>query len=441
MSTPAARGATADADRKKAWFGWCMYDWANSAFATVILAALLPVYFVALVPDSGASLLGGKLVMPASALWGYSVSLSMLLVAIIAPYLGSVADRHGWNRRLLAIFCLLGATATCLLVFAGPGDYLLTAALFVVANIGFAGGNVFYNAFLPALAAPGEMDRLSARGFALGYIGGGLMLLLAFVLIQWYEVFGFADQGAATRLSFLLTGLWWALFALPTLLLVKDAPGVRSASSRVGGLRGYFAIFGQIRRYPDLLMFLIAFLFYNDGVQTIIVVSAIFAREELGLSQTTILAAFLLIQFVAMPGSLLFGRIAERWGAKRSVMLSLLIFTAITVYAYFMEHAWQFWALAIAVALVLGGSQAISRSLYASLIPAGKTAEFFSFYAISAKFASIFGPLIFALIAHLTGSARLSVLAISGFFIVGMALLTRVDMQRGRVAAAQGASA
>ena len=416
-----------------------MYDWANSAFATVILASVLPVYFASLVPPGGAqiNLFGWQRTVPTAALWGYAVSLSMLAVAVVAPWVGSLGDRLGIRRRLLIVFCLLGATTTGLLAFAGPGQYLLAAGLFVIANIGFAAGNIFYNAFLPALANDHELDRLSARGYALGYIGGGLMLLIAFMMIQFHGFFGFADQGSATRATFLLTGLWWGLFALPTFRYVREDVFVHRPAPLLRGLRGYLQIFGQLRRHPDLLLFLVAFLFYNDGIQTVIAVSAIFGREELGLSQTTILSVFLMIQFVAMPGSLLYGRAAERWGAKRSILAGLLLFIAVTVYAYTMHKGWEFWVLGFVVALIFGGLQAISRSLFAALVPPGKSAEFFAFYAISGKFASVAGPLLFALIADLTGSTRLSILALASLFIVGMILLFGVNVARGK-AAAQG---
>ncbi len=414
-----------------------MYDWANSAFATVVLAAVLPVYFVSLVPPEGArvSFFGLTRTMPASALWGYAISISMGLVALGAPYLGSLADHGKCRRSLLIFFGLTGAAATTLLYLAGPGQYLLAILLFILANVGFAGGNIFYNAFLPALAQGPELDRLSARGFAYGYIGGGLMLLLAFGMIQFFDTFGFADRGAATRFGFLMTGLWWALFALPSYAFLSEKSFAPGDSASPKGMRGYLQTFAHIRRYPDLLKFLIAFLFYNDGIQTIIVVSAIFAREELGLSQGSILGCFLMIQFLAMPGALLFGRIAEKGGAKRSVLITLVLFILVSVYAFFMQQDWEFWALGLVVALILGGSQAISRSLFASLVPPGKNAEFFGFYAISGKFASIFGPLIFALIADLTGSSRLSILALSAFFLVGIAILAFVDVERGRAAA------
>ncbi len=426
-----------EATRKKAWRGWCMYDWANSAFATVIMAAVLPVYFAALVPSGGGriSILGWERTLSAPSLWGYGASFSMLLVALSAPYLGALADRRGCRRQLLIAFCLFGATATSLLFFADDHKYILALVLFIVANYGFAVGNIFYNAFLPALAREAEIDRLSARGFAYGYIGGGLMLLIAFVLILNHDFFGLPDRGAATRLSFLLTGLWWAAFSIPTFLHVREDVFVRTPLTLPMGIRGYLRTFAEIRHYRDLLLFLIAFLFYNDGIQTIILVAAIFGREELGLSEGTILGAFLMIQFTAMPGALLFGRLAEKWGARNAIFLSLVLFVGVTAFAYFMQSSVEFWILGFVVALILGGSQSISRSLFASFIPPGKNAEFFGFYTISGKFASIMGPFVFALIADLTGSNRLSILAVSFFFVVGMIFLGRVNVERARAAA------
>lgn len=426
-------------DPQRTRTAWCLYDWANSAFATTILAAVLPVYFVALVPPEGAriALFGLERTIPAGALWGYIVALATATVALAAPWLGILADRRRWRQRLLVVFGSLGAVTTALLCLAGPGDYALAALLFIVAEIGFAVGNIFYDSFLPTLAGnEAELDRLSARGYAFGYLGGGLALLLAFVLIQWPHVFGLAGRATATRAAFLLTGLWWAIFALPAFISLKERLfSAAPAASPVGSLRDYLRIFGEMRRHPDLLFFLLAFLFYNDGIQTIITVSAIFGREELGLSQTSIMMVFLMIQFVAFPGALLYGRIAARWGAKRALLLGLILFIAITVYAYTMRQPWQFWLLGGCVALVYGGCQAISRSLYASFIPAGKSAEFFAFFTVSGKFASLFGPLIFALIADLTGSTRLSILALSILFILGLFLLLGVDVQRGQALA------
>ncbi len=423
----------------KPQFGWCLYDWANSAFATVVLAAVLPVYFASLVPARGAELFWSSQPIPATALWGYTVSLSMALVAIAAPGLGNLSDRRGWRRRLLIIFCLLGSFATCGLFFAETGQYWLAAVLFILGNIGFAAGNIFYNAYLPDLATGHDTDRLSARGFAFGYIGGGLMLLIVFLIIQQHTWLGFADKGAATRFGFLLTGAWWTGFALPSFVWLKNVPVTTGATHALRTPRDYLKIFADLSRYRHLRRFLIAFLLYNDGIQTIIAVSAIFAREELGLGTGTILGCFLMIQFVAMPGALLFSKLATRFSTKSAVMVSLLLFTMITVYASIMDSAVEFWGLGFAVAIVLGGSQALSRSLFASMIPKQRNAEFFGLYAISSKFASIFGPLTFAILINLTGSNRIAILALALFFIVGIVLLMGVDVEKGRAQATDNA--
>jgi UMF1 family MFS transporter len=419
----------------KEHLGWCLYDWANSAFATVILAAVLPVYFASLVPSPGAHLFWSSEPVPATALWGYIVSISMAIVAVIAPALGNLSDRKGWRRRLLIISCLTGSLATCGLFFAGPGQYLLAAALFILGNIGFAAGNIFYNAYLPDLATGHEADRLSARGFALGYVGGGLMLLIVFLLIQQYDTFGLPDKGMATRLAFLLTGVWWLGFALPAFAWLKSVPAQARTGHALRTPQDYLNTLRDLCHYRDLCRFLIAFLLYNDGIQTIIAVSAIFAREELGLGTGTILGCFLMIQFVAMPGALLFSRLAGRYSTKRAVLIALLLFTMIAVYASIMKSTIEFWVLGFAVAIVLGGSQALSRSLFSSMVPQERSAEFFGFYAISSKFASIFGPLTFALLIEMTGSNRIAILALAGFFITGIILLFGVDVEKGRLKA------
>lgn len=419
-------------DKQKAWFGWCMYDWANSGFATVIMAAVFPIYFAAIVPAGGApiSFLGFSRTVPAAALWGYVISASMLAVALTAPYLGNLSDHRGGRRRYLIFFTGIGSIASAALALAGPGDYLMAGVLFIVANFSFASANVFYNAFLPALADAREMDRLSAKGYAYGYLGGGLLLAIVFVLIQWPGLFGLSGAGAATRLGLLLTGIWWGVFSLPTFAHVREEAFVRPPEPLLSGMRGYLRTFAEIRGYRDLLLFLIAFLFYNDGIQTIIAVSAIFARQELGLSQGSILGCFLMIQFVAMPGALFFGWLAGKIGAKRAVMLSLVLFTGVTVYAFFMRHEWQFWILGFVVAIILGGSQSISRSLFGVLIPPGRNAKFFGFFAVSNKFSSILGPFVFAVITDITHSSRLSILALSAFFVIGMLLLAGVNLDR-----------
>jgi len=420
---------SSEGQKRRALFCWCLYDWANSAFATVILATVLPVYFVALVPATGARLLPwSSHAFSATSLWGYSVALSMLLIAVAAPLLGILADRRGYHKRLLTLFWGLGCTATVLLYSAESGRYLLAAALFVAANIGFAGANVFYNAYLPLLAHGEEADRLSSRGYAYGYIGGGLVLALVFVLIN-----SSADPAAMTRSCFVLTGLWWFAFTLP---LLRYLPAT-TARAKTAPPRKHDNLIKQLRQHRDLLIFLLAFLCYNDGIQTLISVSAVYAREQLQLSQASIMGCFLMIQFLAMPGALLCNRVSNAIGPKRTILICLLLFMVICLGASRMTTATQFWCAGAAIAMILGGSQALSRSLYASLIPADKTAEFFGFFTISSKFAAIVGPLLFALISDISSDSRQAILALALFFIIGSLLLAGVNVARGQQQAKQ----
>ena len=420
---------------QKARFGWCLYDWANSAFATVILAAVLPVYFVSLVPENGATLpFLANHKFSAASLWGYSVSVSMVILAFAAPALGALADRNAWHKRLMMLFWLFGCTATALLATTGSGDYLFATGFFILGNLAFAGANIFYNAYLPFLAPIEQADRLSARGFAYGYVGGGLLLALDFLLIVKFETFGFADRGAATRFGFLLTACWWFIFAIPTFIYLPKTEK-RPATEYRFSLMGYVERFKQLFNYRDLCIFLIAFLCYNDGIQTIISVSAIYAREELQLSQGTIIGCFLMIQFMAMPGALFFARLGEKISTERAILLSLIIFLLVCFFAYRMTSAYEFWILGAVIAIILGGSQALSRSLFSSMVPKQKSAEFFGFFAISSRFAAIFGPLLFALVADLSGSSRNSILALGIFFIVGGILLLLVNVKRGQALA------
>ncbi|MCW8860649.1 MAG: MFS transporter [Deltaproteobacteria bacterium] len=422
---------------RKVQFGWCLYDWANSAFATVILAAVLPVYFVSLVPESGASLpFFAQHKFSAASLWGYSVSASMVILAITAPALGALADRKSWHKPLMLLFWLFGCVATALLALTGSGDYLLAAGFFILGNLAFAGANIFYNAYLPLLAPSEESDRLSARGFAYGYVGGGLLLALVFLLILKFEYFGFSDRGAATRFGFLLTAFWWFIFAIPTFIYLPKTEKKPATQYRFS-LRGYIKQFQRLLCYRDLCIFLVAFLCYNDGIQTIISVSAIYAREELQLGQGTIIGCFLMIQFMAMPGALFFARLGEKLGTERAILLSLGIFLLVCFFAYRMTSAYEFWILGGVIAIILGGSQALSRSLFSSMVPKHQSAEFFGFFAISSRFAAIFGPLLFALVADISGSSRNSILALGIFFIVGGILLLLVNVQRGRNLAAK----
>jgi UMF1 family MFS transporter len=418
--------------------GWCLYDWANSSFATTVLAAVLPIYFTFITPSEGVrlGLPGGPAwVSRAPALWAYAVSLSLLVVAFSSPLLGAIADRSAVKKRFLAFYALVGSACTALLFFVHQGDVWLCLGLFMAANIGFAGGNVFYNAFLPQMVGPDRVDRVSGLGFAYGYFGGGLLLALNLLMIQKPHLFGIPNTVLATRLCFLSVGVWWAVFTIPTLVLVQERPPAIAAPAATGLLHYAFSrlreTLRRARQFSQLFRFLIAFLIYNDGIETVIVMASIFGTTELRLSPGLLLAALLMVQIIGIPGAVAFGWLAERLGAKRVLMVSLLVWTGLVSYAFFMKTAMDFVVLSAIVGLILGGSQALSRSLYARFVPVAQSAEFFGFYAISTKFGAILGPLLFGSLADLTGNLRVSVLSVAVFFLLGLCLLAGVDVEKG----------
>ena len=426
---------TEEGHRRKTINAWCMYDWANSAFVTTVIAAVLPVYYSTV---AGADLPGNR----ATVYWAYTTAIALLIIAVAAPLLGAIADHTGTKKRFLTLFAVLGALFSCLLALVGRGDWALASCLFVVANVGFAGANIFYDGLLPHVAGPEEINRISARGYALGYLGGGLLLALNLAWITKPSFFGMASKEVASRVSFLSVGLWWMLFSIPLWRRVREPSGTGPVEARRAavrsGIQRLLRTLREVRRYRELAMFLAAFWLYNDGIGTIIKMAAIYG-EEIGIGLNDLIGALLLVQFVGIPCSLLFGRLGSRIGAKRGVLLALVVYTLIALSAYWMSAAWHFWSLAIAVAVVQGGSQALSRSLFASMVPKHRSAEFFGFYSTSSKFAGIIGPLAFGLIGQLTGSSRLGIVSLVFFFVVGGWLLTRVDVEEGmRVAAAEG---
>ena len=424
---------------KKTIFGWCMYDWANSAFATTILAAVLPIYFVSIVPEGGVdiTILGFTFHAIATSLWSFSITIAMVIVALSAPVLGAIADYSRAKRQFLIVYTYLGVLFTALLVTVGYGDYMLASLFFIIAIIGFAGGSVFYNAFLPEIASEGEREYVSGKGFAYGYLGGGILLILNLLMIQKPGWFGIPDAAWGARLSFLTVGVWWGIFAIPTFRYVRDRKERVVANVRYirHGFKTLADTFKKIRRFKELLKFLVSFLIYNDGVQTVIVMAVIFGREELGFGTSTLIGCLLMVQIIGFPAALFMGKLAQWIGEKRTIYICLVVYCIIVIYGYFMSKPIEFWVLGFLVGLVQGGSQAISRSLYSSLLPVGHSAEFFGFFAIANRFASIFGPFIFGLVTVLTGSIRHSILAIIVFFIVGFLILMTVDVEGGKKAA------
>jgi len=418
-----------------------MYDWANSAMVTVVITAVYPVFFARVAAAGGAE-------GAATKLHALATALSLLLVAGLAPLLGVVSDRTRKKKAFLLAFLLLGALACGGLYFVGTGDRSLAMGLFMAANVGACGSFVFYDALLPHVAREGEVDRLSTSGYALGYLGGGLLLALDLLLISKPGWFGLPsgeglsprEQSLPARLAFVSVAGWWLLFSIPLFRRVPEPPG--SGAPPIGGARELFrAAFGglgetfrDLRRYKQATLLLLAFLIYNDGILTVIRMSTVYG-EELELDSGQMMLALLLVQFVGIPCTLLFGALGARFGAKRSVLVGLAVYAVIALLARGMTTTSEFFAMALLVGLVQGGTQALSRSLFASLIPRRKSGEFFGLFAVFDRFAGILGPLLFYAVIEVGGGVRAAVLPILGFFVLGALLLTRVDVEEGRRAA------
>ena len=412
--------------------GWAMYDWANSAFYTLIIASVYPVFF-----ERYAAAGAEKGV--ATQRHALATFVALAIVAVLSPLLGAAADYRGAKKKLLAVFLAIGVVATFGLARVGRGDWVRGSARFVVANVGIVGSIVFYDALLPHLAPPRELDRISTAGYALGYLGGGLALLLAMPLIAAPERFGIPDAYVAMRWSFVGVAVWWALFSIPIFRWVKEPPAVPAgdAAGRPLALvaaRRLAGTFRDIRRYKQAFVLLLAVMIYSDGIGTIIRMAAIYGAE-LGLPEGVLIGTVLMLQFVGMPFAFLFGALGERIGTKAAILVGLVIYTGISIYGFFIQTATQFVLLGLAVATVQGGTQALSRSLFATFIPPTKSSEFFGFFAIFEKFAGTIGPALFAAIAASTGSSRHAILGVAAFFIVGGALLLRIDVAEGRRAA------
>ena len=423
-------------------FGWAMYDWANSAYITAG-SLIFAIYFgETIFPEDGFSAFGMS--VDAEAFFGILVGFGAFLLFLAMPILGAIADYSNSKKRLLQIFAYTGATFAVLTAIPGAGDLGLAVVVALFAQIGFVSANVMYEGFLPELTTPETIDRVSARGFAFGYAGGGIHLVLSLLLLFFAEPLGLAET-TAQRIVIASAGLWWAGFAAFSFTRLRDA-GVarpipvkfRSAPRPLAygrlGLDRTWRTTRQLLGFPQLLLFVVAFLFYNDGVQTVIKITPVFASETLDLSATTIAAVFVVIQLVAFFGALAFGWMAGRFGVKRAILVSIAGWILVTVGGYLMpaERAAPFLLLGVLAGLVLGGVQALSRSLYGSMIPEEASAEFFGFYSVFSKFSAIFGPLIFAVVDIATGSARLSILFLTAFFLIGGTLLSLVDIDTAR---------
>ena len=413
-----------------------MYDWANSAFATTVIAALLPIYFATvIVPSDGwvFRFCGIEISTNATTLWAFLAGTTALLVFITAPILGAIADISKSKKIFLMSFCFGGSLFTVLLFFSKSGDVWMTMVFFFLANTCFISANIFYDAFLPHIATRSEIDQVSGRGYAYGYLGGGLQFLICIILILTHNKIGI-EKTMAVRISLLFTGVWWAGFSLITLVWLHEPGNNKTSPQQYRGDNNLWTYlrFGLSRtwrtilsakRHRNLAIFLIAFMFYNDGIHTVIRMAAIYGKDELGLKNETLMGTLLLVQFIGIGGALLFSKISKTFGTKRILIFVLFLWLGILCYAYIITSALDFWILGIAVGFVLGGSQAISRSFYGAMIPVKESAEFFGFYSVFAKFSAIWGPFVFGIVRQITGTSRLAILSLVGFFIIGIVLL------------------
>jgi UMF1 family MFS transporter len=415
---------------------WAMYDWANSAFQTTIIAAVFPIYYAEVASR-------GLMPPVATSRFMWATAIAILIVAIVAPVLGAIADYRAVKKPMLAAFLAIGVTATASMYFIGPGDWSLALKLFIAGNVGVAGTIVFYESLLPHLVPAGDgeaLDRVSSAGYAIGYLGGGLLLAINVLMIMKPSLLGIPDVGTATRLTFVSVAVWWAVFSIPLFLRVPE-PGVAGgagpsptptlthtigvAFARLG------STFRELRRYRQAFMFLLAFLIYNDGIQTMIRAATLYGAE-IGLDTSLMIGALLLTQFIGVPCAFMFGRLAGTIGPKRAVFLGLLVYAFITILGYFMRTGAHFLGLAILVGMVQGGTQALSRSMFASMIPRERSSEFFAFFSVFERYAGVLGPVLFAWMVSTTGASRNAILAVMAFFVIGAALLAVVDVDEGR---------
>ena len=414
---------------------WAFYDWANSAFATVVMAGFFPVFFK--------QYWAGGLAATDSTFWlGVANSAASLLILVLAPLLGAIADQLQAKKRFLLVFTLLGVLATGALFWLVQGLWGMALAIYVLGLIGFSGSNIFYDALLIDVSKPRDYERVSALGYALGYLGGGLLFAVNVVMTLKPAWFGLAGQAEAVQAAFLGVAIWWALFALPVMLFVPEqrGPGTRLRAAVRGALRELAATVAELRRLRMTFLFLLAYWFYIDGVDTIIRMAVDYGLS-LGFPADSLMVALLITQFVGFPAALVFGHLGARWGAKRGILLAIALYMLVVVGASGMDRVEEFYALAIAIGLVQGGIQSLSRALFASLIPADESAKFFGLFNMVGKFAAVLGPALVAGAAALTGDPRLSLIPILLLFAVGATLLWRVDVERGRAAVAGPARA
>lgn len=419
-----------------------MYDWANSAYITTAVG-LLPIFFASsIVPREGAVIFGTT--YRADTLWGFTVGLAGVTSFLLAPVLGAIADFSASKKRFLSAFAYTGALFCMLLYFSRTGDVIATLCIFLVSQIGFVTANVFYDAFLPHVASDEKIDKVSAKGYAFGYLGGGLQFAIAIALLSLHDKVGLSKEHAA-RIGIAMASWWWAAFTLYAMKHLHEAHSVTEIPERFRGRAKWLAYFSvgvertyrttlRAAQFKHLVIFLLAFMMYNEGIQTVINMATTYGTVELKLPATALMLTLLIIQFVAIFGSLLFSRLAGKIGTRRSILIALLIWCGVVVYAYFITTTYEFFALGMVVGLAMGGSQSLSRSYYGSMVPEEASAEFFGFYTVFSKFSAIWGPWVFAAITHFAQSARTAIVSLIVFFIIGVLLLLLVNEDEARKA-------
>jgi UMF1 family MFS transporter len=435
-------------ERKLIW-GWAMYDWANSAFATTVMAGFFPIFFKQYWSV-------GADVNQSTAMLGFGNSIASLLVALMAPVLGAIADRGCMKKKFMIFFAYLGVLMTAGLYLVGKGDWMMAIFVYVMGVIGFSGANIFYDSLLPSVADESKVDSVSSLGFAMGYLGGGLLFLVNVVMTLQPAIFGLADAGEAVRWSFVSVAIWWGAFTFITIAWVPEPETrkkERQGGSIIEGFKQLYRTFQQIRHLKTVLLFLLAYWFYIDGVDTIIKMAVDYGIS-IGFESNDLIIALLIVQFVGFPSAIIFGRLGERWGVRPSIFLAIGVYIAVTIWGTMMREKYEFYVLAIVIGLVQGGIQALSRSYYSRLIPKNQAAEYYGFYNMLGKFAAIIGPALMAVVGLTMrnvlmpesptaeqlievgqDASRWSIASIIVLFVIGGTLLFFVDEEKGRAEA------
>jgi UMF1 family MFS transporter len=414
---------------RRAVLSWAFYDWANSAFSTTVMAGFFPVFFKQVASAGTESTESTFRLGTANAAAG-------VVVALLAPVLGAIADQGSARKKFLFLFAALGIVMTGALRFVQAGEWELAVLVYAAAAVGFSSANSFYDSLLVNVAPPGRSDRVSALGFACGYLGGGLLFAVNVAMTLKPALFGLADSEEALRVSFVTVAVWWAVFSIPLLVFVKEPPGKTGGFKRMlgEGLRQFRRTFAEIRRLRVVFLFLLGYWCYIDGVDTITRMAVDYGLS-IGFDAQNLVTALLITQFVGFPASVLFGRIGERLGAKTGIYIGIAVYVAVCLWAYRMQSVWEFYGLAVTVGLVLGGIQSLSRSFYSRIIPRDKAAEFFGFYNMLGKFAAVLGPLLIGGVGVLTRSPRIAILSVIVLLAAGALVLSRVRETEGQDAA------